>query len=622
MLDESKGQNGFIEEQKVLGGALELMLDAKLVDSEDFNETYFKRVADDLKLNAYAVNESQERLQIYLINEAFIQEDLDQDAVLVSERSLYAQQFNRVIRFVKAAFAGKMTSEIQHADPLKVLASSLSSSAGIEQFDVVEVFLVTLSATVSRKGKELQPRDINFDKEFVKVKGNSGGIKIEKDILLLKKVIDLNFLHAVIESRGNRKPLEVNFERDFGTPIEAIKAAGEKNFESYLCVFDADILYNLYRLYSSRLLEKNVRSFLQLNTANKGIRATIRDTPEKFIAYNNGLTITATATSIKTHKKRQYIEALTDFQIVNGGQTTASIYFAKKDGIDVSRVQVMAKINVVKGDDPHELEDLISNISKFSNTQTTVTAVDLRSRNPKLRQLKALSNSVTTPTGQKWFFERSKGEFQTLLRQAGGQKAAQLKKFPTTRRFSKEQLAKYHTAWGAVPHIVKKGGVKVFKHFIEIISPTEEDMVSDDLDRTFYEDLIAKIILFREMEKTYGQGSNAMGQLRSAAIPYAISCIYKYSDGAMDGLKFNFEKIWKNEGLEDDLREYLRSLLELTNDLIKKYSQSDDLGEYSKKPELWYAIRDSVELKDFMGSADSQKISQKYLINSNQANKS
>ena len=433
-------------------------------------------------------------------------------------------------------------------------------------------------------------------------------------MLLLRRVIDLNFIHAVNVSRGHREPLVVDFKRDFDTRIEVIHAAGEENFESYLCVLSADVLADLYRLYSSRLLEKNVRSFLQFKGVNRGIRDTIRDSPGKFIAYNNGLTITATKARVVHYKKRAYIESLSDFQIVNGGQTTASIYFSRKDGLDVSGVRVMAKINVVKGDDDKLLDDLISNISRFSNTQSRVSGADLRSRNPQLRRLKALSDSVTTPSGNKWFFERARGEFQTSVRLAGGQKASQQRKYPPARRFSKEQLAKYYTAWGETPHLVKKGGEKVFRHFIEEISPNDEGEFEIDVDRRFYEELVAKIILFRQMEKIYGQGKNAIGQIRSAVIPYALSCLSSMSDGAGEGHRFDLQRIWKSEGVEADLAAYLRRLLILMNDLIKQYAQSDDYGEYAKRVELWDAIRRSPELKEFAETSETRKILGQYLV--------
>jgi len=612
ILEASKGQDGFIDEQKILDEILPLMLDAKLVDSEDYNEAYFIRPSEGIKLNAYSLSESQERLKIFIIDEDFVQESLETKDMLISTRDKYDDQFQRVFKFIQLAIQGKLLQKIQDADPIKALADKLSTDEGIDHFDVVEIFLITLSGTISRRGKELQLRSIHFnDEEFntrSKTKGNIG----QKTIKLKKRVIDLNFINEYNNSRGHREPLLIDFRRDFDAKIEVIEAAKGENFSSYLCVLSADILYDLYRSHSSRLLEKNVRSFLQFNVeANKGIRATIRENPKKFIAYNNGLTITATKATMSIYKKKTYLETLTDFQIVNGGQTTASLYFSRKEGLDISEIKVMAKINVVEGEDEDELNDLISNISRYSNTQSRVSPADLRSRSPQLRAIKSLSESTITPSGNKWFFERVKGEFNTKLRMAGDHKTSQKNKYPADRRFSKEELAKYYISWGVQPYNVKKGGEKVFRYFIETISP--EDATSIKIDRVFYERLISKIILWRQMEKIYGRGKNAIGQIRAAAIPYAISSIYQASDGKKDGWEFDLERIWKDEGLSEHLKIYLQSLLELVNKLIKKYSLSDDLGEYSKKSELWDAISTSKELKAFMSSDDSQKILTLYL---------
>ena len=276
----------------------------------------------------------------------------------------------------------------------------------------------------------------------------------------------------------------------------------------------------------------------------------------------------------------------------------ASIYFSRKEGLDISKVKVMAKINIVKGGDDNELEDLISNISRYSNTQTKVSNVDLKSRNRQLVTLKQLSDSVVTPSGIKWFFERSRGEFNTKVRLAGSNAARIKRDYPTQKRFSKEQLAKYFSAWGDEPYLVKRGGEKVFRHFIERISPIDESP-GIEVTRDFYEELIAKIIIFRCFEKIYGAGKNSMGQLRSAAITYAMSIIYMATDGGGKS-KFNFSKIWKDEGLNDQLESFSAELLKLTNSLIKKYSKSDDFGEYSKREDLWETIKKSEEVSLFL----------------------
>jgi len=619
ILNDSKDQDGFIVQQDVLSQILPYMLDAKLVDSEDFNDVYYINQVDALKVNGYATNESGERLQLFLLDENCIDEiSLDKVSLYeewcVSNRSDYEKQFKRTSKFVTQAIKGQLAEKIQDADPVKALVSQLSSPEGIEQFDVIEIFLITLTATVSFKSTDPQPRTIHFEEDKIEVSYTKSGENLQKEMLLLRRVIDLNFISNVNTSRGNREPLVVNFQKTFKYSLEVIQAANETKFESYLCVLRADVLFDLYRHYSSRLLEKNVRSFLQFVGANKGLRETIRDEPEKFIAYNNGLTITATHAQVFTRKKLLYIESLEDFQIVNGGQTTASIYFAKKDGLDISKVKVMAKINVMKKSSDSTLDELISSISKYSNTQSRVSNVDLRSRNPQLVKLKTLSNSVVTPSGMKWFFERAKGEFKTSIRMAGKNNIRVKKEFPPERRFSKELLGKYYSAWGEVPHLVKKGGEKIFRHFIEVLSPNSDTEENIEIDRQFYEDLISKIILFRQMEKIYGQGKSSMGQLRSAVIPYTLSILFIHTDGCENGGKLDMGRIWKNEGLEDDLVEYLSELLMLTNELIKKYSLSDDYGEYSKKPELWSSIKNSSELKNFMATENSVKLLKKYSI--------
>ncbi|WP_101259847.1 AIPR family protein [Labilibaculum filiforme] len=621
LLDRSKDDDGFVSEPLLLSEVMPSLLDAKLVDSEDVSNSYNISSVDNSKVNAYQVNESGERLQIFIIDEKSFDLTIKKKDLLISQKSDYDFQFKRSVRFINKAIKGHLNEGLQDSDPSRPLITHLSSSEGAHQFDVVEVFLISATATVSLRTASATPKRFDFEDEEIKISYNKGLEKVAKNLLIKKRLIDLNFLYNVLISEGNREALVVDFENVFGKKIETIKAADESNFESYLCVFPASIIAGLYKNYSSRLLEKNVRSFLQFRGVNQGIKDTIRKEPEKFIAYNNGLTITATEGDIIEESGRLFIKSLKDFQIVNGGQTTATIYFSEKDGLDISKVNVMAKINVAKESTIDELEELISNISTFSNAQSRVSKVDLRSRNPQLVQLKGLTESVVTPSGKKWFFERAKGEFSTMLRIAGTRKAVIQKDFPSDKRFSKEQLAKYYTAWGEKPFVVKKGGEKVFRAFIEELSGDGVKKKPLQIDRTFYEELIAKMILFRVLEKTYGQGKNSMGQIRSAVVPYTLSILYKFTDGARQTNDFDLLKIWKEERLENDLLSYLTQLLELVNNLIKKYALSDDIGEYSKKSELWDAILSSVEIKSFMNSSDSNTILLKYALSEKEKTK-
>lgn len=614
LLDQSTDDEGQLSESLLLSQVLPSLAEARLIDSEDYNPSYFKSTPDKLKVNAYCVNESGERLQLFLVNENSIDLTAKAEELKISMKSVYENQFKRGTNFIKKAIKGHLNEETQDSHPARALISQVSSSEGADQYDVVEIFLISATATVSLQGNNPQPKRIEFDNEEFSVNYTRNRERRSKNVLIKKRLIDLNFLHNILISQGNREALKVDFNAMFDYSLQAIKAADELHFESYLCALPAHIISGLYKEHSTRLLEKNVRSFLQFRGVNQGIRETIRKEPEKFVAYNNGLTITATSAEIVDKNGECAIKSLTDFQIVNGGQTTATIYFTQKDGFDISKVKVMAKINVAKEATNDELEELITNISTYSNAQSRVSKVDLRSRNPQLVKIKSLSESVVTPSGLKWFFERAKGEFNTKLRIAGNNKSRYKKEYPNERRFSKEQLAKYFCAWGDQPYMIKKGGEKVFRYFIEELCGEGSFKKPIEVNRLFFEELIAKIIIFRRLEKIYGQGKNSMGQLRSAVVPYSISVLYKYADGNKFGSPFDLLKVWLNEGLQDDLDAFFTNLLQKMNDLIKRYSKSDDFGEYSKKQELWEDILKSGEIKEFMNSNSVQKLLDKYCI--------
>lgn len=105
-------------------------------------------------------------------------------------------------------------------------------------------------------------------------------------------------------------------------------------YRCLLTMIPGNILVEMYRQHGPRLLERNVRSFLQLKgKVNQGIRKTIIDEPQMFLAFNNGLSVTATGLHIEDHSDgTAKLVSADDFQIVNGGQTTGSIFRAwRKD---------------------------------------------------------------------------------------------------------------------------------------------------------------------------------------------------------------------------------------------------------------------------------------------------
>jgi hypothetical protein len=579
---------------------------SRLTDSEEVSYAFYKQEKDNIEVDAYLINDTGERLQLFLSNLVLP----GSEDIFIARKDYYDSLFAKSKNFFTRAVKNYL-KDVQTGDPAAVIIKSLETADFQDQIDVVEIFLISNTISIETRGTQ-SPKVFTFNDENLTVNYNFKGTRKSKSFKIKYQLIDLAKIYNFELSETNSEPIVINFN----PALTAIKAADDVGlFESYLAVIPATLLVDFYENYSSRLLERNVRSFLQFKGVNKKLKETITNEPEKFIAYNNGLTITATASEIDMTGGVAMIKSLTDFQIVNGGQTTASIYFTSKEGIDVTKVNVTAKINVVKSEDRESLDDLISKISQYSNSQNKVSSVDLNSRSAHLVKIKKLSESITDPSGTKWFFERIRGEFNTLLRIYPGQKTQIEKNYPKQKRLSKEQIAKYYVAWGTSPYLVRKGGEKVFRDFMDFIQldHNEKPLNPDNLGRAFYEDLISKTIFFKEFEQLYGAGPNAIGQIRSSVVPYALSLLYKLT--VVKKLNyFDLGAIWVTQGLPDDLKEFSKDLLQSVHNWLKLYSKSDDVGEYAKKEDLWNDLLKSPEVVAFEKDPATKLIVDKYKL--------
>src|SRR6185437_1649125 len=160
---------------------------------------------------------------------------------------------------------------------------------------------------------------------------------------------DIARLARVDMSTSGREEIQVNFAEEYGQGIPALSAGlgDDSRYQSYMCVMPGEILASLYDRFGGRILEQNVRAFLgETRKVNKGIRDTLRNDPAMFFAFNNGLTATVSNLSLEQRDDGPpVITAVTDFQVVNGGQTTASLYWAKKASYDLSKVFVQMKLS-------------------------------------------------------------------------------------------------------------------------------------------------------------------------------------------------------------------------------------------------------------------------------------
>lgn len=144
-----------------------------------------------------------------------------------------------------------------------------------------------------------------------------------------------------------------------------------------MAIVPGQFLADIYKKHNASLLEANVRSFLKFNGGvNKGIRGTILNEKSRFFTYNNGISTTAKSIELENNPVHGLmITSFTDLQIINGGQTTATLAATNiKNGADLSGIFVQMKLTVLKNDDP----ELIRNIATYANSQNKVKTADLR----------------------------------------------------------------------------------------------------------------------------------------------------------------------------------------------------------------------------------------------------
>jgi hypothetical protein len=397
------------------------------------------------------------------------------------------------------------------------------------------------------------------------------------------EIWDVARLHRMASSGTLSEPIAV----DFDPPLPCLATPEtDHDYSVLLAIIQGQDLADLYGRYGTRLLELNVRSFLQTKGGvNRGIRDTLLHNPDRFLAYNNG--ITATASSVEftdLPDGGRGISRLNELQIVNGGQTTASIHYARsRDKADLSRVYVQMKLTVVS---PDRLQDIVPEISRYSNTQNRVTVVDFSSNHPFHVAVEKVTRTLWAPaadgSGQetKWFYERARGQYTDAL--ARERTPANQRKFkalhPTAQKVSKSDLAKYVNSWEGLPHLVSRGAEKNFRELMMRMGDTPPSV-----DASYCRRLIAKAILFKATDKiAYVQG---VGSNKSYVTTYTVARIVQST-----GRRIDLDTIWRQQRLTPALSAAVEDLVPVVNDVITHPLRGTHVGEWAKRPECWEAV--------------------------------
>jgi hypothetical protein len=517
-----------------------------------------------LRLSGYAISDDSEQLDLFVSLYA----GLDMlTTVPDSETKVAAEQ---CLRFLTKCAEGRLGSTMDASNEAYPFAITIQHCYG--NLDQIRLYVLTDRQT---KAKNFQPRQ---------VKGKT--VKLE--------VMDIERLHRHWSEGKPRDELVVNFQEVTGTALPCVYVPGhDSEYDYALTAIPGEAIRFLYDRYDARLLEANVRSFLSANAkVNKGIRDTLKTAPGRFMAYNNGLVLVADEIHLgNLPTGGSGILWLKGIQIVNGGQTTASIYFTKKKNpeVDLTHVRVPAKIIVLRSQNPEAEEALISDISRYANSQNAVKMSDLSANKPFHVQIEKLSLSTYCPDGVgRWFYERAAGSYTTLLAKEGTT-PAKLKKLretlPTSRRITKTDLAKYLNSWAQKPDSVSVGSQKNFERFMADIDTKSETEPVPQPDVPTYKQMIAKAILFKRVQTIVRPLFPAF---QGNVGTYVISLLANRFGERMD-----LEKIWLRQDISPELRYQIQIWAEEVNKVLQSSASGKMISEWAKKPECWDAIREA-----------------------------
>jgi hypothetical protein len=510
-----------------------------------------------LRLSGYAMSDDADQLDLFVS----LYEGVDEITPVPDAETKTAGQ--QCLNFLKLCAEGKMAARLDPSTDVHTLALTIREIYnGLEQ---VRVFVLTDRVAQS---KSFKTREI-------------GGKTVRLEVM------DIERLHRHWSEGKPRDELIIDFSKVSGSPLPCVFVPGETDEYDYaLTAVPGEALRFVYGKFGARLLEANVRSFLggKGKGVNAGIQNTLRRTPSHFMAYNNGIVIVADEMRLAPAADgTPGIAWLKGMQIVNGGQTTASLYFTKKKfpEADLSRVRVPAKIIILKVRDPVKDEALVSDISRYANSQNVVRQSDLSANKPFHVDMERLSLSVYCPDGVgRWFYERAAGSYKTHLALEGTTPArlrALKDVIPPARKITKTDLAKYLSAWAGHPDVVSLGSQKCFDRFMSARTPAEGEPAQASPDVAAFKSMVAQAIVFKAVHNLVRPMFRA-GQVNVAA--YTVSLMAtKFGD------RFDLDRVWSRQGVSQELLVQISVWAREVNDALHRTAGGRMISEWAKKPD-------------------------------------
>ena len=534
-----------------------------------FQPCFYRAPTGKIRIDGYAFDEADDSVRVFIVHQrtSSLMETLSQADVKAV--------FQRLIKFLELAMSGGLGNALDDNRPAKDFVQSLIEVR--YELTRIHAYLIT--------------DDVLTSKVTDWPEGSVANIPVKYHIWDIAR-----FHRAHISSTGLDE-IVVDFQINGSKGIPCLEATVPGSpYGALLCVIPASLLAQIYDEHGSRLLEGNVRSFLTAKgKVNKGIRRTLLEQPEMFFAYNNGISAVAKSVTIDRAVGGSFLVSAVDLQIVNGGQTTASI--ASVARIDraarLPETFVQMKVAVVSGD---ESNDMVTAISRFANSQNKVSDADLSSNQPFQRRMEQISRRLLAPAKgglqqeTRWYYERARGQYLNELSKLTPAMAVRFKaSTPKKQMITKTDLARSELSWNLRPHVVCQGAQNVTLGFAKVIDASWIER-EDSFNENYFRNAVARIILFRTAEELVTSQQWYVVGYRSILVSYSIakfaSDLKSYGRGVIDTAR-----IWKDQAVGPILSKQLLFTAErVSRGLFALPSGQQNLTQLAKRASCWDEI--------------------------------
>lgn len=559
---ETSLRDGFTAE------VLERLRDAgEIPDAELCSETLTGQSRRRLEVDAFAFDEADESLHLFIAIR-------DGEAGTPSPLALTEareQGFGRLIGIFEQAREGWLVGNIEESRPLWALARRIQIGG---RPSALRLHVLTDRAISERL------REIKAD-------------RTREGVPVTFQIWDVTRLKRIHDAGSMRDDLFVDLSSIPGGGLSVLPASvGMGDYDAYLAVMPGEVLADIYLRHGSRLLEGNVRTFLgRRGSVNKGIAQTLAQEPDRFFAYNNGIAATASEVAkVIGPNGSILLTGITDLQIVNGAQTTASLASLKREGkMPKDSVCVPMKLSVVAS---AVAESLIPRISRFANTQNTVRGSDFFANHAFHQRIEEISRRILAPavggslTQTHWYYERARG--QHLNDQAGltqARKEQFLRRNPRGQVITKTDLAKVESCFDLLPDVACRGAEKAFVAFAERVTEDwKDDHKRDAYSDDWYRAAVARTILFRATEGLVSKASWYEGGYRAQVVAYTTARLSALASELSNGGRLDYLKIWAAQAAGSVLERQLLVIAEAMMTVLRSPPLAgQNISEWAKQ---------------------------------------